>query len=170
MSIFLATTDRADGKKKPVEEREADARLMAHPIGKSLYAETLMECHSEHEEIRHEQGPVVIGNKHAGTFGNPLKSLDHGSEIVPEERLEDLCEPMDHLGVTALQTIDIRCVYQWFDGNHDPTFMRFAVLELKTHLKCATCLRFYIEIIPVALLYTSISRMQRYAVYDTFPG
>jgi hypothetical protein len=112
VGILLAAADSTDGKKEPAEEWEADARLMAQPIGKSFNAETLIQCHSEDEEIRHEQGPVVIGDKQAGTFWNPLQALYHRSEIAPKEWLKERYQPTDHLGVPVLQAIGISCLYE----------------------------------------------------------
>ena len=108
MCIPPAAADSTDGNKEPVQEWEAYAGLMAHSIGKSLNAETFIECEPEDVEIRHEQGPVMIGHIHAGTFRDSLHALDNGAKILPEKRLENPGEPMDHLGVAILQVVDIR--------------------------------------------------------------
>ena len=112
MGILLGTTDRTDGNEEAVEDWEGNARLMAHPIGKAVDAETFVERDPEDEKIRHEQGPIVIGNKHAGTLWDPLQTLYDGSEIIPEEGLEEPSKPMNHLGVAVLEAIDFSGLYE----------------------------------------------------------
>jgi hypothetical protein len=80
---------------------------MDHPIRKAFQAETFVQGDPKDEQVRHEQGPVVIAYEQTGAFGDALQALDLGSEVAPNERLQEADELTDQFRISVLQAIEV---------------------------------------------------------------
>jgi len=85
---------------------------MDHPIRKAFHAETFIQGYPKDEQVRHEQGPVVIAYKKTGALRDSLQALDLGSEVAPKERLEKPDELTDQFRIAVLQAIEVWHCFQ----------------------------------------------------------